>query len=44
MRLDEKIGVFVVNSIMPFYDVSLLEVFSEEEEDGKDDWDVSTDL
>ena len=29
---------------MPFGDVALLEVFSEEEEDGEDYWNVYTDL
>ena len=33
MRLYNKIGNFAVNSTMPFYDVGLLEVFSEEEEE-----------
>ena len=31
MRLDDKIDNFAVNSTMPFVDVDLLEVFSEEE-------------
>ena len=44
MRLDKKIGHFTVNSTIPFDDVALLEVFSEEEEEGEDDWGVSTDL
>ena len=44
MRLDDNIGDFVVNSTMPFDDVAVLEVFSEEEEEVEDDWDVSTDL
>ena len=44
IRLDYKIGNFVVNSTMPFDDVTLLEVFSEEEEEDKGDWGVSTDL
>ena len=44
MRLDDKIGNFTVNSTIPFDDMDLLEVFSEEEEEGEDDWDVSMDL
>ena len=44
IRLDDKIGNFTVNSTIPFDYVDLLEVFSEEEEEVKDDWDVSTDL
>ena len=44
MRLYNKIGNFAVNSTMPLYDVDLLEVFSEEEKEWKDDWDVSADL
>ena len=44
MRLDDKIGDFAVNSTTTFDDVALLEIFSEEEEEGKTDWDVSTDL
>ena len=41
MRLDDN---FTVNSTMSFDDVSPFELFSEEEEEGGDDWDVSTDL
>ena len=37
MHLDDKIGDFTVSSTMPFDDVALLEVFSEEEEEGEDD-------
>ena len=44
MRLDEIIGDFVVNSTIPFENVALLEVFSEDEEEVKDYWGVSTDL
>ena len=44
IRLDEKIGDFTVNSTIPFDDVALHEVFSDKEKEGKDDWDVSTDL
>ena len=44
LRLDEKISDVAVNSNIPFDDVALLEVFSEEEEEGEDDWGVSTDL
>ena len=44
MRLDEKMGNFVVNSNIPFDDVARLEVFIEDEEEGENDWDVSTDL
>ena len=44
MRLDDKIGDFAINSAIPFGDVALLEIFSEEEEDNRDDWDVSSDL
>ena len=44
MRLDDKICDFAVNSTIPFDHVALLEVFSEEEEEGKDDWDVTTNL
>ena len=42
--LDGKRGNFTVNSTMPFDDVSLLDVFSEEEEEGEYYWGVSTDL
>ena len=44
MCLDEKFGNFAVNSTMPFDDAALLEVFSEEEEEDKDDWDMSAEL
>ena len=44
MRLDDKIGDFAVNSTTTFDDVALLEIFSEEKEEGKTDWGVSTDL
>ena len=44
MRLDDKTGDFAVNSTIAFDDVALIEVFSEEEEEVKDDWHVSTDL
>ena len=44
MLLDDKIGKFTVNSTIYFDDVALLEVCSEEEEEGEDDWDVSTEL
>ena len=44
MRLDEKIGIFEVNSTITFGDLDILKVFSEEEEEGDDNWDVSTDL
>ena len=44
MRLDDKIGNFAVNSTIPFGDLALLELFIEEEEEGKYYWDVSTDL
>ena len=44
MRLDEIIGDFVVNSTIPFNYVALLEVFSEEQEEGEDYWYVSTDF
>ena len=44
MRLDDKIGNFAVNSTIPFDDLSLLEIFSKEEEEGEDDWGVSTEL
>ena len=44
MCLDDKIGNFAVNSTMPFNDAAILEVFSEEEEESEDDWDVSMDL
>ena len=37
MRLDEKIGNFVVNLTSPFNDVALLGVFGEDEEVGEDD-------
>ena len=33
-----------MNSTMPFNDLSLHEVFSEDEEYNKGDWDVSADL
>ena len=42
MRLDEKTVDFAVNSTIPFDAVDLLEVFSGEEEEGEDDWYVST--
>ena len=35
MRLDDKIGNFAVNSTIPFGDLALLELFIEEEEEGK---------
>ena len=44
MRLDEKIGDFAVNLTMPFDDVALIEVFSEDREEDKDDWDVYVEL
>ena len=44
MYLDEKIGNFAVNSTINFNDVSLIEICSEEEEEDKDDWDVSTEI
>ena len=40
IRLDDNISNFSVNLTMPFDDVALLEVFSEEEEEDKDDWGV----
>ena len=42
--LDENTGDFVVNSIMPFDDVDLLEVFIEDEKEYRVDWDVYVDL
>ena len=44
MRLDDKIGDFVFNSNINFDDMAILELFSEEEEEGGGDWGVSTDL
>ena len=44
MRLDDKISDFAVNSTMPLDDVDILELFSQEEEEVRDDWGVSTDL
>ena len=42
--MDDKIGDFALNSTIPFDDVALLEVFSEEEEERKGNWGVSKDL
>ena len=44
MRLDDKIDNFAVNSTIHFDDVSLLEVFSQEEDEGKDYWNMSMDI
>ena len=40
MRLDEKIGNFMVNSTMPFKYVDRFDIFIEEAEEDKDYWDV----
>ena len=44
MHMNEKIGDFAVNSIIPFDDVSLFGVFNEEAEESEDGWGVSKDL
>ena len=42
--LDDRIGNFAFNLTMPFDDVALLDVFSEEKEEERDYWGVSADL
>ena len=44
MHLNKKIKNFTVNLSITFCDVALLEVFSEEEVEGKDGWDMSKEL